>query len=189
MDINVVAVPEDIVAKLGAPYVPGIIPAGTYEGQDEDVPTAAIVNFLVTHSGVSDETAYQMTKLLWENLPALRSAHKAANAIKIENALQGMPVPLHPGAERFYTEKGLIKQQSSLKVHRTRFGCGIDDSDHQLSYLSSRLCPRIPNPHRCRRRPVSTIQRRPVSPNLLKGACCSGLPLSSRPSRLPPQPT
>ena len=109
MDINVVAVPEGIVAKLGAPYVPGIIPAGTYEGQDEDVPTAAIVNFLVTHSEVSDETAYQMTKLLWENLPALRSAHKAANAIKIENALQGMPVPLHPGAEKFYKEKGLIK--------------------------------------------------------------------------------
>lgn len=109
MDINVVAVPEEIVEKLGAPYVPGTIPAGTYEGQDEDVPTAAIVNFMITHSDVSDEVAYQMTKLLWENLPALRSAHTAANAIKLENALQGMPVPLHPGAEKFYKEKGLIE--------------------------------------------------------------------------------
>ncbi|HLV77846.1 MAG TPA: TAXI family TRAP transporter solute-binding subunit [Marinobacter sp.] len=109
MDINVVAVPEDIVARLGAPYIAGTIPGGTYDGQDEDVPTAAIVNFLVTHSDVSDETAYQMTKLLWENLPALRSAHKAAEAIKIENALQGMPVPLHPGAERFYREQGLLE--------------------------------------------------------------------------------
>lgn len=109
MDINVVAVPANVVKKIGPPYVEGIIPAGTYQGQTKDVPTAAIVNFLITHSEVSDETAYQMTKLLWENLAALRSAHKAADAIKFENALQGMPVPLHPGAEKFYKEKGLIK--------------------------------------------------------------------------------
>ena len=109
MEVNMVAVPPEGVKKLGAPYVPGTIPAGTYQGQTKDVPTAAIVNFLITHSEVSDETAYQMTKLLWENLAALRSAHKAAEAIKFENALQGMPVPLHPGAEKFYKEKGLIK--------------------------------------------------------------------------------
>ncbi|MCR2745487.1 TAXI family TRAP transporter solute-binding subunit [Limnobacter parvus] len=109
MDINVVAVPGSVVKKLGPPYIEGVIPANTYQGQTKDVPTAAIVNFLITHSEVSDETAYQMTKLLWENLAALRSAHKAAEAIKFENALQGMPVPLHPGAEKFYKEKGLIK--------------------------------------------------------------------------------
>ena len=109
MEVSMVAVPPEVVKKLGAPYVPGTIPAGTYQGQTKDVPTAAIVNFLITHSEVSDETAYQMTKLLWENLAALRSAHKAAEAIKFENALQGMPVPLHPGAEKFYREKGLIK--------------------------------------------------------------------------------
>lgn len=108
MDVNLVAVPADIVKKVGAPYLPAVVPAGTYKGQDKDVPTAAIVNFLVTSSDVSDETAYQMTKLLWENLPALRSAHKAAEAIKLEHALQGMPVPLHPGAAKFYKEKGLM---------------------------------------------------------------------------------
>lgn len=108
MEVNMVAVPADIVKKVGAPYIAATIPAGTYKGQDKDVPTAAIVNFLVTHSEVSDETAYQMTKLLWENLPALRSAHKAAEAIKLESALQGMPVPLHPGAAKFYKEKGLM---------------------------------------------------------------------------------
>lgn len=107
--VNMVAVPADVVTKIGAPYVPGVIPAGTYQGQDQDVPTAAIVNFLVTHDGMAEETVYQMTKLLWDNLPALRSAHSAANAMKLENAIQGMPVPLHPGAERFYKEKGLIK--------------------------------------------------------------------------------
>ena len=108
MDVNMVAVPADVVKKVGAPYIPAVIPAGTYKGQDKEVPTAAIVNFLVTHADVSDDMAYQMTKLLWDNLPALRSAHKAAEAIKLEQALQGMPVPLHPGAAKFYKEKGLM---------------------------------------------------------------------------------
>ncbi|GEO84113.1 MULTISPECIES: TAXI family TRAP transporter solute-binding subunit [Alphaproteobacteria] len=106
--IQVVAVPEDVVTKLGAPYIPATIPAGTYQGQDADVPTVAVVNFLITHSDVSDETAYQMTKQLFENLPEMEAAHKAAAQIKLENALKGMPVPLHPGAERYYKEKGML---------------------------------------------------------------------------------
>ncbi|HCL64365.1 MAG TPA: C4-dicarboxylate ABC transporter [Rhizobium sp.] len=106
--IQMVAVPEDVVTKLGAPYIAATIPAGTYQGQEADVPTVAVVNFLITHSDVSDETAYQMTKQLFENLPEMEAAHKAAAQIKLENALKGMPVPLHPGAERYYKEKGLL---------------------------------------------------------------------------------
>ena len=108
LDIQMVAVPEDVVAKLGAPYIAATIPAGTYQGQDSDVGTVAIVNFLVTHSDVSDDLAYEMTKQLFENLPELEAAHKAAAQIKMENALNGMPVPLHPGAERYYKEKGMM---------------------------------------------------------------------------------
>lgn len=108
VDVQMVAIPEEIASKLGAPYIAATVPAGTYNGQDSDVSTVAVVNFLVTHSDVSDETAYQMTKQLFENLPALVAAHKAAENIRIEDALTGMPVPLHPGAERFYKEKGLL---------------------------------------------------------------------------------
>ena len=108
--IVVVPVPADVVAKVGDPaYQATTIPANTYTGQTEDVPTAAIPNFLVTHSGVSDELAYQMAKQLYANLDTLYAAHNAAKAIKLENALKGMPVPLHPGAERYYKEVGLIK--------------------------------------------------------------------------------
>lgn len=107
--INVVAVPKADVEKIGAPYVPAVIPAGTYEGQTADVETAAVGNFLITHEGVSDETAYQMTKLLFENLPALTAAHAAAKAIDLKKAIEGMPVPLHPGAERYYKEVGILK--------------------------------------------------------------------------------
>lgn len=108
VEIQMVAVPAEVVTKLGAPYVAATIPAGTYQGQDADVPTVAVVNFLITHSDVSDETAYQMTKQLFENLPEMEAAHKAAAQIKLEGALTGMPVPLHPGAERYYKEKGML---------------------------------------------------------------------------------
>ncbi|AVP58533.1 TAXI family TRAP transporter solute-binding subunit [Pulveribacter suum] len=108
--IVVVPIPAETVAKVGdAAYQPAIIPAGTYGGQDADVPTAAIPNYLITHAGVSDELAYQMTKQLYEHLDTLKSAHNAAKAIQRENAVKGMPVPLHPGAERYYKEVGVIK--------------------------------------------------------------------------------
>ena len=107
-DITVVSVPADVVEKIGAPYIPGVIPAGTYQGQDADVPTAAVINFLVTHEDVSDETAYQMAKLIFENLDTLKAAHSAAADIKLENAAKDSPIPLHPGAEKFYKEQGLL---------------------------------------------------------------------------------
>jgi uncharacterized protein len=108
--IVVVAVPADVVAKVGdAAYQPAVIPANTYTGQTADVATAAIPNFLITQAGVPDELAYQMTKSMYENLDTLYAAHNAAKSIKRENAIKGMPIPLHPGAARYYKEIGLIK--------------------------------------------------------------------------------
>jgi TRAP transporter TAXI family solute receptor len=108
-DITVVAVPREVVDKIGPPFVPVIIPANTYAGQDKDVPTAAVINYLVTSSAVSDDLAYQMTKLIFESLPELANSHVAGRDIKLESAAMGSPVPLHPGAIRYYKEKGLIK--------------------------------------------------------------------------------
>ncbi len=108
--ITVVPVPADVIAKIGdAAYQASVIPANTYDGQKTDVPTAAIPNFLVTQSDVPDELAYQMTKAMYEHLDTLYAAHNAAKAIKLENAVKGMPVPLHPGAERYYREVGIVK--------------------------------------------------------------------------------
>ena len=50
-----------------------------------------------------------MTKLLFENLDKMAASHSAANAIDVNKALDGMPVPLHPGAERYYKEVGVLK--------------------------------------------------------------------------------
>ena len=109
LKVVVVPIPADIVAKVGDAYQPAMIPANTYQGQTTDVPTAAIPNFLVTQSDVSDELAYLMTKALYDNLDMLYATHTAAKAIKRENAVKGMPVPLHPGAEKYYREVGVIK--------------------------------------------------------------------------------
>ncbi|GGL70106.1 TAXI family TRAP transporter solute-binding subunit [Wenxinia marina] len=108
VDIQVVSIPAEIAETLGAPYQAATIPAGTYDGQDEDVPTIAISNYLVTHAGVSDDVAYEMTRLLFENIETLTASHQAAADIVLESALDGMPIPLHPGAERFYREQGMI---------------------------------------------------------------------------------
>jgi TRAP transporter TAXI family solute receptor len=108
-DITVVSVPKSIVDKIGPPFVPAMIPANTYTGQDKDVPTAAVVNYLVTSSAVSDDLAYQMTRLIFESLPELVTAHAAGKEIRLETAAAGSPVPLHPGAIRYYREKGVMK--------------------------------------------------------------------------------
>ena len=103
-------IPAEIVAKINDPaFQVGVIPAKTYEGQDGDVSTISVQNYLVTHQGVSTETVYTMTKSMFENLDQMVAAHAAAKAIKRENAAKAPPAPLHPGAEKYYREVGLLK--------------------------------------------------------------------------------
>ena len=110
VEIVVVPISADVVKKTNDPaYIPSMIPANTYKGQAADVPSAAIQNFLVTHEGVSNDTVYAMTKALWTGLDNLVAAHSAAKAMDAKRALEGMPVPLHPGAEKYYREAGILK--------------------------------------------------------------------------------
>ncbi|HNQ76510.1 MAG TPA: TAXI family TRAP transporter solute-binding subunit, partial [Pseudothauera hydrothermalis] len=108
--IVVIPVPPEVVAKIGdAAYQPVVIPANTYEGQTTDVPTAGVRNILVTHAGVPEDVVYRMAKSMFEHLDQLVAAHAAAKAIKPEGAADNLPLPLHPGAERYYREAGLLK--------------------------------------------------------------------------------
>ena len=108
--ITIVPIPADVVAKIGeAAYQPAAVPANTYTGQGDAVATVAVQNFLVSHEGVATDTAYKMTKAIFDNLPELHSAHAAAKAISRENAAKAPPVPLHAGAEKYYKEVGLLK--------------------------------------------------------------------------------
>jgi TRAP transporter TAXI family solute receptor len=109
VDIVVVEIPAALVDKIGAPYVKATIPANTYSGQPQAVAGAAVVNYLVTRASLSNDLAYAMTKAVFDNRADLVAAHSAAADIKLENALQGMPIPMHPGAEKFLKEKGVMK--------------------------------------------------------------------------------
>ncbi|WP_062382207.1 TAXI family TRAP transporter solute-binding subunit [Pseudomonas abietaniphila] len=109
MPLNYVSIPTDVVAKIGNPaYQSAMIPANTYDGQPEAVPTVAITNILVTRADVPDELAYEMTRLMFDNLARLGNSHSAAKDIKLETAAKNLPIPLHPGAERYYKEKGAL---------------------------------------------------------------------------------
>ncbi len=88
-------------------WVPYTIPAGTYPGQKKDVQTIAQPNFLAVNADVSEEHVYKLTKSIYENLPFLQAIHKATKAMNIKKAMAGLPVPLHPGAAKYYKEVGL----------------------------------------------------------------------------------
>jgi uncharacterized protein len=109
-EARLVPIPEAVVAKTASPvYVAATIPANTYDDQTADVPTASIPNFLVTRAGVGDEIAYLMTKSLFEHQVELVQTAPAAEGFSAKTATVGLPIPLHPGAERYYREIGILK--------------------------------------------------------------------------------
>ncbi len=83
------------------------IPAGTYPGQKEVVKTIAQPNFLAVRADATEENVYLITKTIYENLAFLQAIHPATKAMALEKAIAGLPVPLHPGAAKYYKEAGL----------------------------------------------------------------------------------
>ena len=83
------------------------IPANTYPGVDKPITTIAQPNFLAVREDISEEDVYQLTKAIYENLPFLQGIHKATKAMALEKGIAGLPVPLHPGAARYYKEVGI----------------------------------------------------------------------------------
>ena len=107
---------EEVAAanKVVPYYVPSKIPAGTYAGVGYDVNTVAVNGILVTSIDQSEELIYEITKALWSDTTRklLDNGHAKGKVITLETALkgiEGLNVPLHPGAEKFYKEAGLIK--------------------------------------------------------------------------------
>ncbi|TPE53371.1 TAXI family TRAP transporter solute-binding subunit [Maribrevibacterium harenarium] len=83
------------------------IPANTYPGQTKAIQTIAQPNFLAVNDDMPEEDVYQLTKTIYENLPFLNGIHKATKDMSLAKAIDGLPVPLHPGAARYYREAGL----------------------------------------------------------------------------------
>lgn len=99
---------DEIVAKF--PYlVKDAIPANTYKGQEQPVPTLSVQAILVANEDMPDDVAYELTKTIYENTESIAKAHNKGAEINLENARDGVTIPLHPGAEKYFREKGLIK--------------------------------------------------------------------------------
>ena len=84
-----------------------VIPAETYPGQTKEIKTIAQPNFLSVRADVDEDAVYQITKTMYENLPFLNAIHGATKAMSIEKAIAGLPMPLHPGAAKYYQEVGI----------------------------------------------------------------------------------
>jgi len=102
----------DAVSKMretyGPIYVKGIIPAKTYPGQTADVPIAIVWNLLVCHENMRGDVAYDIIKIIFDRKPELITVHSEAKNITLEpQAAGGSPIPFHPGAIRYFNEKGL----------------------------------------------------------------------------------
>jgi TRAP transporter TAXI family solute receptor len=96
--------------KKKQPYYASVtLPANLYKGQTAPVETLAVMAIWATHDGLSDDMAYAVTKALYENTETLGQVHPKGKEISLKTALQSVSIPLHPGAMRFYKEKGLIK--------------------------------------------------------------------------------
>lgn len=107
LGIDLVGVnPEKIqeIAKEHPYFISEEIPVDTY-GNKEVIATAAVPNALVVRKDMSDDDVYDLTKAFFENLPALKNSHQAANDITLEAAEQNMIAPIHPGAKRYYDEQ------------------------------------------------------------------------------------
>jgi hypothetical protein len=96
-----------IKEKSAYPAYRYVVPANMYPGQDKPINTIAQPNFLGIRSDIDERVVYLLTKTLFENLGFMRNVHKSAENITLENALSGLPAPLHPGAYKYYKEQGL----------------------------------------------------------------------------------
>lgn len=89
-------------------YTATTIPGGTYKGSDEDVPALAIKATLAVSASLDEDTVYEMTKALFENLQELGNAHAKGKEVSAASAVTGVSVPFHPGAVKYYKEIGLM---------------------------------------------------------------------------------
>ena len=111
-DIKLVEVPDEIYQALKQQYpfyIQQIVPAGTYEDLDQDVKTVAVMSMLIVKADVPNDVAYLMTKILYEHAQEIANevGKTSVKYVSLDHALEGLSIPLHPGAYQYYQEKGL----------------------------------------------------------------------------------
>jgi len=111
-DIRILPIPADVSAKLiqKHPFFAAVkVPANTYKGLTADVPTVAVNAVLIAGNQLKEDMVYNLTKALFENLPDLAATHAKGKEVNLQYAVQGVSIPFHPGAVKYFKEKGLMK--------------------------------------------------------------------------------
>ena len=109
-DAFLVPIDGDIADKLMADcpfYTAYTIPAGTYEGQTEDVTTVTVKATLIVSASASEDDVYNLTKAIFDNTAAIAAENGKGAELSVENATSGMSAPFHAGAAKYYAEKGV----------------------------------------------------------------------------------
>ena len=115
-DINVLSLSDDIIGSLTSEYsyyTERTIDKGEYEeyGQEEDITTVAVMAIMVVDSDLSEDAVYNMTKAMFDNKEELEAAHDRGKDVTIDMATEGMSIDLHPGAEKYYEEEGVLEDE------------------------------------------------------------------------------
>ena len=109
-DAYLVPIDGEIAEKLMADcpfYSVYTVPAGTYEGQTEDVNTVTVKATLIVSAAASEEDVYKLTAAIFENIEAITAENAKGGELSLENATSGLTVPFHKGAAKYFSEKGI----------------------------------------------------------------------------------
>ncbi len=112
LPIRLLPIPRDLAERLMRKsrfFGLDVIPAGSYPGLDRETATVSVTALWVTRAGIEDDLVYAITRSLWSQASRrlLEASHPAGARIRLATALDGMTIPLHPGAARYYREIGL----------------------------------------------------------------------------------
>jgi len=123
LPVRLIPVDDDVLARMrenSTSYRRSVIPAGIYPGVDKETPSIGFRALWIVSADATDELIYEITKALWSDATRrLFDAHgPLGNKIRLENALDDLPAPLHPGAKRFYREIGLPVDEEGLPGRR-----------------------------------------------------------------------
>ncbi len=106
--IRALNMPDDVIAKLVdmGYYAKGVIKAGTYKGTDKDANVVVLPVVMIVNKNLPENVVYEMTKVVWEHFDEIVEAAPFLKVVDPKNVLGGIPVPLHPGAYKYFKEKG-----------------------------------------------------------------------------------
>jgi len=110
--IRIVSIPDDKVAQLTKKYPflsPATIPVNTYKNQSAEVKTIAVNAVLIASTSLKEDLVYKMTKALFDNQTELAAAHAKGKELSLKVAVSGVSIPFHPGAVKYFKEKGALK--------------------------------------------------------------------------------